>query len=244
MGLALLIALPFWVGLADSPVAAGCDPHGPDQPVTAHAYMYRNWTTGGLDGARTYIYQYRPYLPFEFPRRSAAAAYVALVDKDISGSIAQIGWNEYWTWRKSFLQYYRGAGQPYGYDEWNPEADWTYTDYMVSWDLVSGVRRYRFWLNGVLKGTSNVSAFVPDRAEVASEINNFKVQMPGGMAGSGSPFEHYDNVRKRVNGAYSALGPTAVNTVDNTKFYASNQRGGMDPSRELVTADRRGDCAA
>lgn len=156
---------------------------------------------------------------------------------------AQIGWVEMSiNWRKVMVQYWNGSSYTTQYLD--PMADWTSTRYTVQFQPVNGQWQWQFFANGTVLVYGGV-AFDPDQGEVASEITNLKAQMPGDFGAHA--WESFNNMVKRLgnppNETWYAYAPSEVGTSDNTSFYASNARGGMDPQRQLVTADKRGDCS-
>jgi hypothetical protein len=233
---ATVIASLLWAASVGTVAAAGCDPHGQDVTGTYFAYALRN--VAGISAIRGQLLEYRPYVPFEMFRTRVTSAWVMLAGPG-ANNFAQIGWYE-WSlnYRRIFLQYWDGQGWPLR--EYDPAPDWTYQEYSVSY--VGQPAQFRFYHGRTVNPLwSAAAAFVPGTGEIASEISNQLNQMPGDLGAIS--FMKWTAMEVRVAGVFQAFAPAAVSTSDNTKWYSSNQRGGMDPLRELVTADRRGDCA-
>lgn len=227
------LALCLTISSPASASAAGCDPHGSDVIGAKFAYALQT-NYSNIDGVRSSLLEYRPYIPFEPFKTRGTAAWVGLTQAGYP-RWAQVGWYEFaLNYRKVFVQYWNGSGYPTY--EWNPNPDWTYGEYKVQY---TGTQ-FQFYNRGGLIWTAS-AAFNPNQGEIASEIGNELNQMPGDY-GSHS-WMAFNAMSKRVSGIWSAYAPSAVGTSNNTKFYASNARGGMDPLRQLVTADKRGDCA-
>lgn len=213
--------------------AAGCDPHGSDVVGSKFAYALKS-NYGIIDGVRADLLEYRPYVPFELFKTRATSAWVMLNQQGYA-RWAQIGWYEYSSnYRKVFIQYWNGSGYPTF--EWSPNPDWTYGQYKVNY---TGTQ-FKFFNRGTLIYTAS-AAFNPNEGQIASEIANELNQMPGDYGAKSWMF--FDAMNKRGAGSWSSSTPTSVGTSNNNKWYASNARGGMDPATELVTADKRGDCA-
>lgn len=214
-------------------LAAGCDPHGSDVIGAKFAYALQS-NYSAIDGVRASLLEYRPYVPFELFKTRSTSAWVMLSQAGYP-RWAQIGWYEYaLNYRKVFAQFWNGSGYPTY--EWNPNPDWTYGEYKV---VYTG-SLFQFYNRGSLFLSAN-AAFNPNQGEIASEIANELNQMPGDYGARS--WMAFNSMNKRVSGTWSAYSPSSVGTSNNTKFYASNARGGMDPLRQLVTADRRGDCS-
>lgn len=230
-GAALAVALVISL-LTPARVAASCNPHGPDQVGNWAAFALRS--AADITAVRAQLLGYRPFVPVSFTPENASAAWVGLTTY---GNWAQIGWYEYdLNYRKTFAQY--TANGAVINREFNPPPDWQYQEYSVS--FTGG--QFRFYMGRTVNPLwAVVPTFDPDRGDIASEITNLMAQMPGDFGEF--PFMKFIAMEKRVGAAWSAFTPDNVNTNDNTKWYASNNRGGMDPIRELVTADKRGDCA-
>jgi hypothetical protein len=225
---ALALAVP-------SPVAAaGCDPHASN--VEAHRFAYALKTNvQDMDGVRAEVWQYRPFIPFEFVRSRASSAWVMLAKTNFP-YWAQMGWYE-WSlnYRKTFIQYWNGSSYPTF--EIAQEPDNTFTEYKVN-DPGSG---FNFYIDGQLVKSVGGQGWDPDHGEIASEITNEVNQMAGDYGAL--DFMWFLVMKRRIDGAWYNFNPNVVSTSNNTKWYASNGRGGMDPATELVTADKRGDCA-
>jgi hypothetical protein len=217
--------------------SAACDPHGPDDhEENRHAYAI-NTAYPEVDGVTAYIYQYRPFVPFELFKTRASSAWVML--HGVDEQWAQVGWLEYWNWRKTFVQW-TDAGGGHPKLEFDPEPDWTYTQSTVLYEPnANGQMRFRFFSDNV-EITAQNAWWDPQDVQVGSEIHNLVLQMPGDLGAT--HFQKFHTMRKRTS-QWWPFAPTLVSTSNNQWFYASNARGGMDPLRELVTADKRGDCA-
>lgn len=236
--LAIVLALAASLLRPAPAYAAGCDPHAADQIGSWHAFALRSAAL--IDAVRAQLLGYRPFVPFSFTAQNAALAYVML--QTAGGKWAQVGWYEYdLGYRKTFVQWIDANGNPQT-REYDPPADGQYQEYAVSYTGAAGQKKFNFYKGRTVQPLISVSAaFDPDKGEVASEITNTLAQMPGNFGALS--FMKFIAMEKRITGTWSAYSPDNVGTSDNTKWYASNARGGMDPLRELVTADRRGDCA-
>lgn len=229
----LLIAGALLLASAGPVQAAGCDPHGSDVVGSKFAFALQS-NFGNIDGVRASLLEYRPYVPFEVFKTRATSAWVMLNQIGYP-RWAQVGWYEYaLNYRKVFVQYWNGTG--YTTLEWNPNPDWTYGEYKIE----NAGGQYKFYNRGSLLWTA-AAAFDPNEGQIASEIANELNQMPGDYGALS--FMAFNAMNKRLSGSWSTFSPTSVGTSNNTKWYASNRRGGMDPTRQLVTADRRGDCS-
>jgi hypothetical protein len=229
---ALSVAL-LWPSGASKVNAAGCDPHASDVIGSKFAYaLQSNFPL--IDGVRASVLEYRPFVPFELFKTRATSAWVMLSQIGYP-RWAQIGWQEYaLNYRKVFVQYWNGSGYPV--TEWNPNPDWTYGEYKV---VYTGTQ-FLFYNRGTLVKTVS-AAFNPDEGQIASEIANELNQMPGDYGALS--FMAFNNMNKSVAGHWGQYLPTSVSTSNNAKWYASNTRGGMNSATQLVTADKRGDCA-
>lgn len=187
-----------------------------------------------IDGVRADVLEYRPFVPFEPFRTRATSAWVMLSKAGVS-QFAQVGWYEWSTnYRKVFVQYWNGTGYPIF--EWNPNPDNTYSQYYVTY-----TNNAFYFRNRGTQIKSTPAAFNPDQGEIASEITNLVNQMPGDYGAHA--WMSYHNMERRLAGSWQNYSPNLVGTSDNTKWYSSNARGGMNPQRDLVTADKRGDCS-
>ena len=215
------------------PAQASCDPHASDAPGNWFAYALRTGYSN-IDGVRASLLEYRPFIPWEPFATRATSAWVML-SRTGYPQFAQVGWLE---WRGGvrnvFVQDWNGSGYPRFDFSKNP--DWTYGEYQV---LYTGTQ-FVFYNRGSRLHTAT-AALNPDKGEMATETHNQLNQMPGDYGARS--FMAFNAMNKRVGGLWSAYSANIIGTSDNSKWYASNARGGMDPYRQLVTADRRGDCA-
>ncbi len=186
-------------------------------------------------GVRAELLEYRPFIPYEPFRTRSSSAWVMLAQSGVT-RLAQIGWYE-WSlnYRKVFVQYWNGSSFPI--TEFNPFPDGTYTEYKV---IDQGNNMY-FYTEGTLRKSVSLN-WDPNYGEIGSEITNWVNQMPGDYGAQN--FMWFKLMKRQGSGAtWYNFAPNIVGTTDNAKWYASNSRSGMSSLTELVTADKRGDCA-
>jgi hypothetical protein len=220
-------------------LAYGCDPFGADAgPARFAGAINTAYTT--INGVSARIYQYRPFVSFQVDRAWASTAWVMLEGPT---GYAQTGWVQYRLGvRHTLVAWVDWTGENQPVKFFDPQPDWSFVQTTVLYEPAAGGQmRYRFYAAG--EELIAVNAWHdPTQGTIASEINNTKAQLAGNF---GAPqLMWFTDMKKRTN-QWWAFAPTDVGykNANSTIFYVSNTRPGMDPDRELATADRRGDCS-
>jgi hypothetical protein len=235
----LLVAGLLLSGMAfPSAVAGACDPNAQSQAGNWHAVAFNNeYPT--INGVTAYVRQYRGHV--ENWGEPGSLGWVMLNDGVVRW--AQVGyWQTGGLFDTShvFIQY-TPVHRDNGWDTfwYPPENNDAFIQQTVLYESIGGQMQWRFFSDNV--NLRNMPAWWdPQMGQIGSEIQNLANQMPGNFGDL--HWAAYNQMQKRTN-QWFAFAPTDVTTSNDNLWYASNTRGGMDPLRELVTADKRGDCS-